>query len=447
MRIRLGVPLKLFEIAEAVDGECTCEKEIEYISTDTREIEYGDLFVAIGGKNFNGEDFVHEAIRKGAIPLSNGKVYGGIIVSNTKDALLKLADFYKTKLKKLKYTVGITGSVGKTTTKEFLKVICSTKYKTHATTGNFNNEIGLPLTVLSAPPDTEILILEMGMNHQGEISRLSRAAKPDIAIITNIGTAHIGNLRSRENIAKAKLEILEGMNGGCVIVPKDESLFSNLPSAIYYSVDECLPDNLENNRLTILKNGEVLLKVIFPFFQKHLGNCLAPAAIAAEECGLNYDELIRGVSLISNDNIRQSIVFLKNLYFYKDYYNSSYESVRAALASMKELKGYSRKSILLGDVLELGEHSESIHRKIGEMISPNVFHNLFLFGDSVRFIYEGAKKNGFSPGKIHLNLTCDYERSAKQVLDNSIPQEIILIKGSRGMKLERIIEYISKEIS
>ena len=237
MRIKLGIPLELSEVVEATRGRLNekCHKsKIKFLSTDTRELEPGDLFVALRGERYDGNDFIKYAKERGAITLGDD-ISADILTKFGNASLLFLASYFKNKLKRLKYTIAITGSVGKTTTKEFTKILLSTQYSVHSTPQNYNNLIGMPLTLLSAPADTEILILEMGMNRLGEISQMSKCAKPDIALITNIGTAHIGNLGSKENISKAKKEIFDGMTDGEKIIPYGEELLSNIENATYFS--------------------------------------------------------------------------------------------------------------------------------------------------------------------------------------------------------------------
>ena len=237
MRIRLDIPLTLGEIAEACSGVCKEELKgtpVEYLSTDTRELCPEDLFVAIKGEKFDGNDYVGKAIELGAIPLSSVETDVGITVTDSSLSLIGLARLYKSKLPNLKKVCGITGSIGKSTTKEFAAIIISEHFSVTKSIGNFNNAVGMCLSILSANKNTEVLILEMGMNAHGEISLLSKTAEPDIAVITSVGTSHIGRLGSREEIARAKLEILDGMKEGKLIVPADEALLCR-PSAISFS--------------------------------------------------------------------------------------------------------------------------------------------------------------------------------------------------------------------
>ena len=404
------------------------------------------MFIALKGEKFNGESFIKEVTNLGAIPLSTQKLDGGITVSDTNIALLKLAAYYKTKLKKLIKTVAITGSVGKTTTKEFLKSILSSAYNVHATPDNLNNEIGMPLTVLSALPDTEILILEMGMNHSGEIGRMSETVLPDIAIITKIGTAHIGNLGSREKIADAKLEIKKGLINGKLIIPFGESLIPYSHSNITFSASTKEADyyinNTDHNTFSIYSYGKLFFKQNLFFTDKHLYECLAAAITCASEIGISKDNIVRGISTLSRNNIRQKYIHKENITFLSDCYNASYESIIAAIDSLKSINGYSVKSLVLGDVLELGDLSEQIHRNIGHYISPLCFSSLYLVGNQVKYVFEGAILAGFPKERIHLNPNPEkLEITVTQIKSHASFGEILLLKASRKIRLERILDY------
>ena len=395
MRIKLGMPLMLSEIAGMVGEEKpTHDTEITHVSTDTRELFSGDLFIVQSG----GEIYIDDAMKTGAVLLSK------------RNFLLELARKYIQNLPYILYRIGITGSVGKTTTKEMLKSVLKERFKVHASEGNFNNHIGMPMSILSAPPDTEILVMEMGMNHMGEIGILSECMRPNIAVITNIGTSHIGNLGSRENIARAKLEILNGMDSGVLFVPYDEPLL----------------------------NGQVGAIKVYTESSKAMERNMSMAISVAEYIGITKPEL----SYISTDNIRQKIVFRKNHHFLTDYYNSSYESVIALIEDAKEEKIYPMHALVLGDILELGEYCKDIHYRVGKLVKPCDFEHLFLFGYYAKFIYQGALENLFDKDKIFIN--SDLTRpdiTAEQIKANCDKDELILMKASRGVRLERILDY------
>ena len=449
MRIKLGKSMKLKEIALATGGSLNSERNdiIEYITTDSREVQKGDLYVAVNGERYDGNTFIYDAAQKGGLILSSESDLSDIYVSDTVKGLLSLSSFYIKRLENLKYKIGITGSVGKTTTKEFLKTILCEMYHVHANKGNLNNCIGMPLSVLSCPPEAEIIIMEMGMNHPGEISRLSKCLCPDIAVITNIGTSHIGYLKSRSAIAKAKLEITDGMSGGAVIVPLEEPLLRKASRLRTYSTKNASADfylhHSKDGTVSIYHNGFLLGSSSFQFEEKHLIKCLA-AAVGAGLCtGINPVCLHDGISNISDENVRQKNVSIKNINFYTDYYNASFESVTACIEYIRSLRGYSRKSLILGDILELGEHSDAIHRKIGRLINCRDFYNIFLFGNNAKYIGNEAISRGFPAEHVFCNCLIESpEITALQVIKNSIPGELLLVKASRGMKMEKVMEQI-----
>lgn len=450
MRIKLGIPMTLGEIAAATKGRIinNASATIKYITTDSREAQKEDLFIPIKGEKFDGENFLLDATVKGCFTLSKKHIESDILVENASAALLDLASFYSKNLPYILYRIGITGSVGKTTTKEFTKVLLSKGYKVHANEGNFNNEIGLPMSLLSAPYDSEILVMEMGMNHLGEIARLSECLSPDMAVITNIGTAHIGNLGSRENIAKAKLEIGCGMNGGSIFVPFEEELLQGEKNRVTLSLSDtkanyCLEE--KDSIVSIYENGKKYAEARFAFTEEHLKKCLLFAASIAINCGISPNLLSQGISDISAENIRQNIILLKKRLFYTDFYNASPESITASFDSVQKIEIEASKNLLLGDVLELGKMSKEIHFQIGKSIPEGLFKNLFLFGNFAKFVADGAKSNGFPIERIHINT--DLSRpdiTASQVLQNSSEGELILMKASRGVRLERVLDYFKE---
>ena len=449
MRIDLGIPMTLEEIAYATGSNHKQNAIIKSITTDSREVENGDLFIAIKGYKFDGEDYVSEVKKSGGFVLASVPLYSDILHPNGADALLSLATYYIKTLPYLLYKIGITGSVGKTTTKEFLKILLSDRYITHASEGNFNNQIGMPMSILSAGKNTQVLLMEMGMNHPGEISKLSRCLRPDIGIITNIGTAHIGNLGCRENIAKAKLEIADGMNDGILFTPADEPLLRCENKCVKFSftnknADYFIESNKENT-VFIFKSGRLYTNAKFNILGEHNLKCLLAAVSIAIELGISPEELSKKISLISNDNIRQRAFYRENLYFYTDFYNASRESVLAFIKSAEVINSACEKSLLLGDILELGDMSDEIHLEIGRAISHKTFSKLFLFGNNISNVRLGAIENGFSPDRIYVNTnTSDPLLSAMQIRQNCRENDMIFMKASRGIKLERILDCFAK---
>lgn len=450
MRIRLGIPLTARTVASTVHGrlaELAPTICFSYLSTDTRELCSGDLFIPLKGEKFDGEDFLDEVKAKGAIPLTTKEFYGSIRVQDIDGILLILARYYKSLLKDLKHTVAITGSVGKTTTKELTKSLLEHHFKVHATMGNFNNKIGLPLTVLSSPVDTEILILEMGMNHEGEISELSKCVAPTVAVITNIGSAHIGNLGSRENIAKAKLEITDGMQGGRLILPYGEPLLPITKNAVTFSSKTTESDVyiIYNEGNCVAFDGCDKIRAGVRYVAPHLVECLAAAVAVCRESGLRLNALKDDFSSFFDKNIRQNIIYVNKTAILSDYYNASLESVSAALDYLCNLKEYEYKSALLGDVLELGDKAKDIHRAIGKKCGELGLRSLYLFGGYSDYTADGALSAGMSEERIYKNPDLNAPNiTADQIYRNSSEKEIVLFKASHAIDLGRVLTRLKE---
>ena len=446
MRVNLEIPLSLDELCILLKAPPIIPSAyVKAVSTDTREANEGDLFIALCGERDSGERYVSEAKAKNCYVIAESKS-ADIRVSNTKDALLDIAHYYKSKLP-IKKTVAVTGSVGKSTTVKFLSKILGIKYKVHAPQGNFNNTIGVPITILSAPKDTEVLITELGMNHFGEIAVLSECVNPDIAIITSIGTAHIGNFGTRERIAQAKLEILCGMNNGQLLLPANEPLLENTDNAMYVSRTSSL------SQFSLLKSekGYGLTSPYgnvsnIPFFdtREHLLSDLAFALSTAQLLGMTADEIIMGAHAISQADLRQRFILLRDLTIFDDSYNASLESVVADLKFISER--YHPSGAFLGDILELGDSSYAIHEEIGREAARLGIGNLYLMGKFTSYTRRGALDCGMDSKSIFINEDVDDPgKSIEQILSNHKPGEVILFKASHKLRFDRIADMIKKK--
>ena len=385
--------LKIKDIIKCTEGQLIIgdeSVECKNYSKDTRTIKEGDTYIGIKGESFDGNTFWEEAFNKGAetviidkreIDEEKKKKYEAqnksiIMVDDTILALGKMAslkrDLYGDKIK----VIGVTGSVGKTSTKDIIANVMSQKFKTLKTEGNNNNNIGLPLTILRLQ-DEEVAVIEMGMNHLGEISYLSKIAKPDIAVITNVGTSHIGNLGSRENILKAKLEILDGMKNKRLIINNDNDLLHKWQKENSDKIEihtfginnesEAKANNVQLNAndsefICKYKNEEINIEV--PVGGEHF--------VLNALCGLSFgklfelsnDEIKNGISSFKLTAKRMEIIKLKNgVTLINDSYNASYESMKASIRSLKNMNG-NRKIAVLGDMFELGSFSEKLHRNV-----------------------------------------------------------------------------------
>ncbi len=444
MKVDLSIPLLLSEIAEATGGVVGAEdKYVDFICTDSRELTKDGVFFAFD----KAEIYVKEALSAGAVVSRDPSA--SIVVDDAGEALLKLAAYYKTRLPHLKKTVAVTGSVGKTCVKDYTAAILSGKYNTHKTSENRNNDIGLPLSILSAPSGTEILVLEMGTNHPGEIRRLSLCAKPDLAIITGIGTSHIGNFGSKKIIANEKSEIREGMTDpNALIIPCGEPLLDGLPclfkagnggdvdfSVIKSNADECV-------FVCTTPIGSTK-EIRFPFGGEHYVKNLAFAVSAAVVLGIDIDGINGSLSECEQFLPRQKRIRVGNATFIDDSYNASLEAYESALSVLSECQG--TRSAVVGDVLELGVYSERIHRAIGELCVKSKADKIYPFGKYAHDVAEGAVRAGFNQKNIFINDDpCDHARTAALILENLVSGETVLVKGSHALHTEKIIDCVKE---
>ncbi len=441
MRIKLDIPLCLGEIAAVLGAPLNVKSEkINYIVTDTREANCSDLFFGL-----SGGEYIEAAKKLGAYTVGVG---GDISLEDAPRALLSLASYYKEKLKDLKYTIAITGSVGKTTTKEILSDILSKKYRVHKTQGNFNNILGVSYTILSAPHDCEIMVVELGMNHTGEISELSIATRPNIAIITNIGTAHIGNLGSRNAIAEAKLEIKDGLSG-VLIIPDGEALLEN-EAALRFSTD------IKNSDMCVLKPSDAINSQSYKIYSNcafsgselktdatHIASAVSASLLAARQCDCELESSY-SFFVKADQNIRQSVIEAENFDILCDFYNASFESFISGFEYVSKL-GYSHKSALIGDILELGAYSQNIHYSLGKAAVRFNFDRLYLFGGAAKYVRAGALSLGFPEEKIYVNSDISKpEITAKQINSTIEKNEILYAKASHGINLSRVTELLKE---
>lgn len=442
--------MMLSEIAKFLGTETEKEAEITSVSTDTRDIQKGCVFVAIKGERFDGHDFAIKAVEAGAEAVISEKRIEGIPcleVDSTRKAYLELAGYYREKFNPV--LVGVTGSVGKTTTKEMIALVLSEKYNTLKTSGNLNNEIGLPKTLFNLSKNHEAAVIEMGMSDFGEIERLSRTAKPTIGVITNIGFSHIENLHSQQGILQAKLEILRGMDGSApLIVNADDVSLYPLTyqlgrEVISYGIlnpdsDYRACDIKEDEKCTcfnvVHRGGSS--KVILPCIGRHnIMNALA-AFIVGIKAGLDENEIVQALNKYKTDGIRQNIVEKNGQTIIIDCYNASPDSMRASLSVLSQIKS-SRKIAVLGSMLELGEMSQMLHEKVAEFAYETEMDKLFCYGDECRFTAQRAAALGIDVEYIN-----DKKLLAAALREYLRPQDAVLFKGSRGMKLEEVIDMV-----
>lgn len=460
--------MKVKEIIKATGGKLVIgnlETECGDFCKDTRIIKNGETYIGIKGEKFDGNTLWKEALEKGAstvilqgVSFENEdfeqyKDKNIILVKNTIDAIADIATYKRNLYGDDFHVVGVTGSVGKTSTKDIIANVVSQKYKTLKTQGNNNNDIGLPFTMFNLK-DHEAAVIEMGMNHFNEISKLTKIAKPTISVITNIGTSHIGNLGSRENILKAKLEILEGMNKKVLVINNDNDLLHDLSlknkeiEIHTYGIDnksdvmaEDIVLNENNSEFTCNLKGEKF-RVKVPVGGIHFVYNALCAATVGKLLGLNAKEIINGIETFELTKKRMDITELKNgVTIINDSYNASFESMQASLKYLGALKN-NRKVAVLGDMLELGEFSKELHEKVGNEVVKNNIDILICSGENAKYIVDIALKNGMN--KDNVFYFEDKEKIKEFVKQNWKSGDVILFKASNGMKFFEIVENLLK---
>lgn len=439
-------------------GHACFNLKFDSICTDTRAITPGCLFVALRGERFDGNDYLDEAFRKGASAcLAQKQTESGdvILVDDSRAALRRLAAAYR-RLFDIP-VVAVTGSVGKTSTKEMIAAVLSQRWRTHKNEGNRNNEIGMPLSVFGLTRAHGAAVFEMGMSGFGEISRLSDCASPNIAVITNIGLSHIGMLGSQQNILKAKLEILDGLRpGGTLVRNGDDPLLRSLraeelpgkPKIITYGVEnvdcDARADHILINETSTsfdLHLGGENVPVTLPVCGRHhVYNALA-AALCGRLLGVTLDQAAAGLAGFALPGFRQKIVPFKGMTLIEDCYNASPDSMKAAFGVLDAVAAASggRKIAVLADMLELGSEAGNAHYETGKLAarSANV---LYAFGEHAVRYCEGFAAAGGDPHSC--SLFDSREELAKALAAQMKPGDIVLFKGSRGMRLEDAIKMV-----
>ena len=462
--------LKIKDIIKCTKGNLligNLDSECENFSKDTRVIQDGDTYIGIKGQNFDGSAFWEKALENGAdtVIINNIKIEDEklekyknlskniIQVENTKEALKQIATA-KRNLYKDMIVIGVTGSVGKTSTKDIIANVVSQKYNTLKTEGNNNNDIGLPFTILRLR-DHQVAVIEMGMNHFGEISELTKIAKPTISVITNIGTSHIGNLGSRENILKAKLEILEGMEKPKIVINNDNDLLhdwyeQNKENVEIYTFginnnSDCMASDIKeeenSSKFTCDLNSNKFQENVPVGGEVFVLNSLC-ATMVANLIGLNNEEIQRGISSFELTKKRMEIIKLKNgATIINDSYNASFESMKASIEYLANTKA-ERKIAVLGDMFELGDFSEKLHREVGKEVAKHKIDKLFVIGENSKYISEEASHEGMNKQNIYYANT--QEELIKKLESEIIDGDEVLFKASNGMHLFDIVEVLKE---
>lgn len=448
-------PWMLSELKEVLQCEVPIEAEITRVSTDTRDLPQGCLFVALRGARFDGHDFVPQAIAAGAVAAVTDQAIEGcpcLVVKDTGKALLQIAAHYRQKFHPV--LVGVTGSVGKTTTKEMIACVLESKFHTLKTQGNLNNEIGMPKTLFGLEDSHGAAVIEMGMSHFGEISRLSRTSRPTIGVITNIGFSHIENLKTQEGILQAKLEILDGMETDApLVVNGDDPLLHPLRRTLRRPVmtygmhddraDVRAVDVVRKSKTTqftvLTKDGER-----YPVTLPCIGNHNVMNALAAFCVGMlseiTPEMICRALEQYQTVGLRQNIYRRGAYTIIADCYNASPDSMKAALTVLQEIPCKGRRVAVLGDMLELGDMSRQLHTLVGDMVAECEVDALFCYGKASLYLAKRAAMQAISV--YHTEDPRELCRVIRQYLR---PGDVVLFKASRGMHLEDCMTAIFEQ--
>lgn len=457
------------DILERVNGTVLCglcDAEFAGACIDSRIVQSDEAYFALKGERTDGTLYCGDAIKNGAkVCFVENNIFSDedlnkfaksatiVLVPNVEDALVEIA-----KAKRSLYdipVVAITGSVGKTSTKDVIAEVMAQKFNVQKTQGNKNNRLGVPLTIMSLR-NHDALVIEMGMNHLGEIHELTNIAKPTLSVISNIGTSHIGNLGSRENILKAKLEILDGMTNKKVIINNDNDMlhkwnledenaekitFGIHEKSIYMaskikmtekSNEFCVELNSNEYEFTTQKPGEVFIL-----------NALSAIAVGMEY-GVPIDKMQKAIANAEITKNRLDIEKVNDILLIKDYYNASFESIKPSLEYLANLDR-GRKIAVLGDIKEVGSFSKEIHEKVGKEVAKNKIDMLVTVGEEAKNIAKMAVEEGMNAKNVY---SCDLNEQAIKILNNMLVQgDTVLLKASNSMKFGEIYDGISNYIS
>lgn len=431
--------------------------EITSVISDSRQVREGCLFIALKGEKVDGHDYVEAAMAGGASAVLVSRPVDEdipqIVVKDTLKAYGAMAAGYRAMTDAR--VVGVTGSVGKTSTKEMIADILKSTYKTAKTEGNHNNDLGLPMTVMDMEEDTQIAVLEMGMNHFGEMAYLTSIAKPDIAVITNIGTMHIEYLGSREGILKAKMEIMQGMDkNGVAVFNGDEPLLWNMREQdkhkkYYYGIEnpqcDVIAENIEqmDDGVSFRVRGMGRqFEVFVPVEGIHtVYNALAAITVGMI-CKVKEEKMQYHLGHFRNTGMRQKVFEHKGMTILADCYNAGPESMAAAMTVLGDHPTEGRRIAVLGDMLELGNRSMAEHYRIGR-IAVEKADMIFAYGTYSDRLITGAVTGGMDPKKC-LHFTT-HEAMAKMLANTAKAGDTLLFKGSRGMKMENVLQMFLEQ--
>ncbi len=429
------------------------DTEVTGIAIDSRKVKQGGLFIPIRGERVDGHSFIPKVMEAGALACLSEETRTDalpyILVDSTKEALKKIAAFYRQSLD-IK-VVGITGSVGKTSTKEMIASVLKEKYRVHKTAGNFNNEIGLPLTIFDILEEHEVAVLEMGISDFGEMHRLGEIANPDICVITNIGLCHLENLGSRDGILKAKTEVFDHLRGeGTAILNGDDDKLSAIQEvkgkkAMKYGLhrgdayaSEITPLGMEGIRMKLhLKGREQDVMIPIPG-EHNVYNALAAACVGAV-CGMDLEDICRGIETVETISGRSNLIQKNGITIIDDCYNANPVSMRASIDVLSQASG--RKIAVLGDMGELGEKERELHARIGSYAAAKQIDRLFAVGELSKEMVQAAEAAADYPLDVfHFGSKEDLLR---ELLPTIKKGDTLLVKASHFMEFSKIVEALT----
>lgn len=427
--------------------------EAENVVIDSRLATENSIFIATKGERVDGITFVKSVFEKGALAAIVEKIPDGeygpcILVEDSFKALRDIAEYYRSNLSVK--VVGITGSVGKTSTKEFIAGVLAEKFDVLKTEGNFNNEVGVPLTILKIRDNHEIAVVEMGINHFGEMTRLSKIAKPDFVVITNIGECHLEFLGDRDGVLKAKTEIFTYMNkNGHVVVNGDDDKLNTLSlvngnkvikigienSDVDYVASDIVNNGLLGSEFSI-KSERINANMSVPLPGKHMiYNALCAAAVA-DFMDEKTDSIKEGLQKLKSVGGRSNIIKTKDYILVDDCYNANPSSVKSAINMICEEKA--PKTVILGDMFELGENEALLHARVGEYAASKDIDRIICIGSLSENTYNAAKKSNENSYWF-----ADTDSAMAEIFDILKKGDVVLIKASHGMAFNKIVEYIT----
>ena len=449
----------LFELPTATIFNPDEIKPIRSVTIDSRHVKEGSLFIAIKGKNYDGHSFVRQAVKNGAgmVLINRNKLIEFddidvpiVTVRNTTKALGNVAKIWRRKLNAL--VIGVTGSSGKTSTKDIMAVLLGEKYKVKKTESNNNNNIGVPLTILAANEKHDVLVAEVGTNHFGEIEYSAKVLEPDNALITNIGNSHLEFLKNKTGVLKEKKALYEAAMAkkGKIFINYDDPLLKNFSpmytSRITYGFDNRA--NISGRIQNYTSDGRPIVKIKYknkiintelPLYGEQSANNYLAAVSVALKLGLTKDQIKKGTKRLSVTGSRLKVNHQKNFILIDDTYNSNPDSTRFAIEFVHKIKTYRRKVLVLGDMFELGKDKEKFHRSLSSVIMKNMIDEVYSIGPGMKVLNESLKKQKILIKHFRIR------RSLEKFIKNFDPNNsVILIKGSRGMRMEEFVSLLSQ---